>query len=357
MALDIDRLLAEVSPDEPCGPDLSYDTAYFELMRAAEGTPAQQIGDSVKEGEEPDWRDVKSRAIELLARSKDLNVVMTLLAAMVHNDGMTGLADGLGLLKALLERHWDGFHPRIDPDEKDDPFLERMNIVASLAAAPGATGDIRKYQANIRLAPLCKSRQLGSFSFRDVLIARGDMPAPSSMPAPPTMGVIEGAFAETESSDLLAFGQAASTANTLAQEIDQWVTAKVGAHNAPDLASLLDLLKQIDRFMQEQLAKRGYGAAPTEAVADQASGDPGSGGGGANDPIRGSVRGTGDVIMLIGKICEYYQKYEPSSPVPILLRRAERLVGKSFVDAVRDLSPDALSQLKMVAGVETFNEY
>lgn len=38
----------------------------------------------------------------------------------------------------------------------------------------------------------------------------------------------------------------------------------------------------------------------------------------------------------------------------MLLRRAERLVGKGFIDVVRDLSPDALSQLKMVAGVDTF---
>jgi type VI secretion system protein ImpA len=356
MAIDIERLLADISPDDPCGPDLSYDTAYYELMRAAEGTPAQQIGDSIKEGIEPDWRQVKSLAIDLLARSKDLNVSMTLLAALICNDGIAGLADGLGLLKALLERHWDGFHPRIDPEEKDDPFLERMNIIASLAASPGATGDVRRYQASTRAAPLCQSRQLGSFNFRDVLIARGDLAPPAGESAPPQMNVIEGAFAETDAADLQGFAQAAATSYALATEIDKWVTAKVGSHNAPDLSSFLDLLKQIDRFMKEQMAKRGFGAAPEAAGGDAASDPGGSGGGGGSDPIRGAVRGNSDVLLLIGKICEYYQAHEPSSPVPILLRRAERLVGKSFVDAVRDLSPDALSQLKQIAGVDTFNE-
>jgi hypothetical protein len=35
-----------------------------------------------------------------------------------------------------------------------------------------------------------------------------------------------------------------------------------------------------------------------------------------------------------------------------LIKRAKRLVGKSFVDIIRDLSPDAMSQVKMVSGDE-----
>lgn len=359
MAIDIDRLLAEVSPEDPCGPDLSYDLAYRELMEAAESRPAQQIGNSVKEGKEPDWRLAKNLAIDIFARTKDLNVAMTLLAALICNDGLPGLAGGLKLLKGLLEQHWDGFHPRIDPEEKEDPFLERMNIVSSLAAPPSAVGDPRRFQANIRMAPLCRSKQLGSFSYRDVLIARGDLSAPADMKEPPTIGLIEGAVTETEEDDLRRFAESAASAFVTAKELDAWVTAKVGNANAPDLASFLDLLKQIDKFMQEQMVKRGFAAgAGAEASAGEATGGGGgsSGGGSAPDPIRGDVRSDADVLLLLGKICEYYQKHQPSSPVPMLLRRAERLVGKDFIDLIRDLSPDALSQLKLIAGVDTFNK-
>ncbi len=51
-------------------------------------------------------------------------------------------------------------------------------------------------------------------------------------------------------------------------------------------------------------------------------------------------------------IINHYEQNEPSSPVPLLIKRAKRLVGRSFVDIIRDLSPDAMSQVKMVSGEE-----
>ena len=111
MSLDTQGLLNEVSPEDPCGPDLSYDPAYFELMQEAAGTPDQQMGDVVSEGQEPNWRDVKSKAIDLFARTRDLNITMTLMAALVSNDGITGMADGLELLEGMLE----GYYTEIIP--------------------------------------------------------------------------------------------------------------------------------------------------------------------------------------------------------------------------------------------------
>lgn len=350
MALDIEGLLGVVSEDEPCGPDLSYDPAYFELRQEAAGTPDQQIGDVVHEGQEPNWREVKSKAIDLFARTKDLNVTMLLMASLVSNDGISGMADGLALLQGLLERHWDNFHPRLDPEDDNDP-MERMNIVAALAAAPGADGDILRFQARLREAPLCESKQIGRFGLRDILIAKGDLSPPSGMENPPDMALIEGAFAETEIETLKQFGEDAKRSQALATEVDNWITEKVGASNAPSLASLHELLAQINKVLQEALVRRGYGDAPAaEAMADS-GGDRADGG-----AIRGAVQSHSDVRMLLGKICEFYQREEPSSPVPLLLRRAERLVGKSFIEIVRDLSPDALSQLKTVAGVDTFED-
>lgn len=352
MGLDTKGLLSEVSPEDPCGPDLSYDPAYFEMMQEAAGTPDQQIGDSIVEGQEPNWREVKSKAIDLFARTKDLNVTMTLLASLICNDGISGMADGLELVEGLMTQYWDGFHPKLDPDDNNDP-LERMNIIASLAASPGTAGDILRFQARLREAPLCESKQIGKFSLRDILIAKGELTPPSGVENLPDMGLIEGAFAETEIETLQKFGHDAKRAKATAERLDQWITETVGASNTPNLKSLHDLLSQINKILQEQLTRRGVGEAIEEAPESAGAGGSASG---PSDPIRGSVRSNGDVVMLLGKICEFYQREEPSSPVPLLLRRAERLVGKTFIEVVRDLSPDALSQLKMVAGVDTFED-
>lgn len=354
MALDIEALLAEISPEEPCGADLSYDPAYYQFMRDAEGTPEQRLGDSVIEAVEPDWRAVKSQAIDLFARTKDLNVTLVLLLALTVTDGVRGLDEGLQILHRLLDRWWDQMHPRLDPDDNNDP-LERMNLISALNVSPGAMGDIRRFQARVRDMPLCKSRQLGIFTYRHVLIARGEIERPAGVENPPDAALIDAAFGEVEPDQLKSDAEAASRAAACIRQIDRWILEKVGSNHAPDLQNFIKLLGGIEKFFLEQLVRRGLGEAPADQGADgQASDAGGGGGGGGSDPIRGSIRGTADVLLLIGKICEYYERHEPSSPIPILLRRAERLVGKSFIDVVRDLSPDALSQLKMVAGVDTF---
>ena len=51
-------------------------------------------------------------------------------------------------------------------------------------------------------------------------------------------------------------------------------------------------------------------------------------------------------------ICDYYARSEPSSPVPLLLKRAQRLATGSFLDILRDLAPDALTQVEKVLGDE-----
>lgn len=350
MALDIDGLLAEISPEEPCGADLSYDPAYYQLMHDSEGTPEQIMGDSVIEAQEPDWRSVKSQSIDLFARTKDLNVAMVLLLSLAVNDGVTGLADGLDLLQQLLSRYWDQMHPRLDPEDHNDP-TERMNLISSLGVAPGALGDTRRYQTRIREMPLCRSRQLGSFSFRDILIARGEIDKPANVDSTPDMGLIEGAFSEVEIDELKQDAQAASRAMKLAEGIDAWIMENVGAQHAPDISSFTKLLGAVGKVYQEQLARRGFGPAPEDTPGQQTGG-----GTGAGDPIRGDITSTHDVKVLLGKICEFYERREPSSPIPMLLKRAERLVDKNFIDLVRDLSPDALSQLKVVAGVDTFEK-
>jgi type VI secretion system protein ImpA len=49
-------------------------------------------------------------------------------------------------------------------------------------------------------------------------------------------------------------------------------------------------------------------------------------------------------------VLEYYKGNEPSSPVPLLVQRAKRLVPMSFVDAMKELAPAGLKELQAVSG-------
>jgi len=49
-------------------------------------------------------------------------------------------------------------------------------------------------------------------------------------------------------------------------------------------------------------------------------------------------------------VCSFLEHTEPSNPAPLFIRRAQRLIKKSFLEIVRDLMPDSLSQLEKLAG-------
>ena len=55
---------------------------------------------------------------------------------------------------------------------------------------------------------------------------------------------------------------------------------------------------------------------------------------------------------MIDKICAYYERHEPSSPVPLLLMRARRLVDKSFMEILQDLAPEGMGQARQVGGID-----
>jgi len=93
--------------------------------------------------------------------------------------------------------------------------------------------------------------------------------------------------------------------------------------------------------------------APEEEFAgSEASNGGAARGGSGGQAISGEIRSREDVLRTIDKICEYYERYEPSSPLPMLLKRAKRLATKSFLDILEDLTPEGLSQARMIGGVE-----
>ena len=57
-----------------------------------------------------------------------------------------------------------------------------------------------------------------------------------------------------------------------------------------------------------------------------------------------------DAMAALDSLCRYFQNHEPASPVPLLLERAKRLIPMSFVDILRELAPDGLSQAMQSVG-------
>ncbi len=356
--LDFEAILAGVSPESPCGDDLTYDAEAMALFDLAAGTPERQVGDVVVPAEDPNWSEVKSKSIALLSRTLDLRIGMQALAAMIETEGFDGMRDGLAHLRGMVSDLWEGVHPRLDPDDDNDP-TERMNIVASLAAPPDAFGDdTMRIQQRARACPFTASASLGRYGLRDVQIANGEMSASGDV-EPVSISTIKAALSDTSAEQLQETSQAITDSIASVDEIDRALMERVGAGQAPDLSAFRSLLQAIANQIASGLAERGYATSSeaSEGESEVALAEDGSSDGeqsvaGVSAPPKptGAIQSRQDVLDALDRICAYYVSNEPSSPVPVLLIRARRLVTMSFVDIVRDLTPEALSQIEMLAG-------
>jgi len=349
--IDLEALLTQLSDEAPCGPDLAYDPAYVGLETLVQGTPERQMGDEVIAAEEPNWNEVRDASLELLSRTKDLRVVMYLTVALMKTQGLVGLNEGLSLLRGMLDKFWDHVHPELDAEDNNDP-TERVNIVDSIARPPGTDGDPLKFQQRLRELYLCESRQLGRFGLRDILIARGEIPVSADPDSPPpNSDTIDAAFMDTDLGELEQGAQAVAGAIENVEAVENGLTERLGAGSAPNLSSFVSALKEVQKIVAEFLAKRGVGDGSVEGEEGE-EGEEGGGGGAGAPAISGQVQSRQDVVNVLDKVCRYYEQAEPSSPVPLLLIRAKRLVAKSFIEIIQDMTPDGLRQVETISGVD-----
>jgi len=346
--VDLETLLSEVSAEAPCGDSLEYDAVFGEMERAAQGKPEQQYGDTLIPAEEPNWGEVKRAATELLGRTKDLRVATHLVRASIRTDGLEGFADGLSLLHGLLEKYWEGVHPQLDPEDGDDPTL-RVNTIASLC-------DPESVLSAVREAPLVSSSSLGRYSLRDVQLATGALAASAGAP-PPDLGAVDAAFLGCDLEALQGTAEALARSTAALSAIETLLTERVGVARAADLSPLVEVLGSARQVVEDRLARRGAPGSgeSLQAAAPKAEGSaaaPLAGGRPGPPTVSGEVNSREDVVRLLDKACDYFRRNEPSSPVPLLLERAKRLVSKSFLEIVRDLAPDGVAQVETIRGPE-----
>jgi type VI secretion system protein ImpA len=343
--INADELLKPISDEKPCGEDLSYDQGFQELETLIRGKPETQFSAA----EDPDWKLLRERCLELWSRSKDLRLATALSLATLKMEGLSALQAGLTLLKGMLEKYWDACYPLLDPADNNDP-TQRLNIIAALATPVGTFGDPMRFLERLRQAPLSNSRQMGQFSMADILLSEANAAAASTDETPrtgPTAEQIGAAFRDTSPEDLAAVNQAVADSLRLIGEIDQLLTNTVGADRAPDLSALPHELKEIQKRLAAYLPA---GSVPVDSGAEAVAGSPAAGAAATSRPIDGDIHSREDVVRMINKICDYYKREEPSSPVPNILRRAQRLAEMDFMQIISDLSPDAVKEIQRITG-------
>ncbi len=332
-AFDLEGLLAPLQGTAPCGPDLEYDPAFLALQAAGAGKPEQQFGDTVIPAAPPDWAGVHAHALALAERTRDLRVAVWLVRSGARLHGWATALDGLRLLQGLLERHWAQVHPQLDPSEGDDAATARLNALEPLVHDSEGLADLRA-------AALTEAR--GGPRVRDAELATGAA-EPLAGESVPHLAALHKALSSQPDADRIAaqLQQGQPAVQAIATAIEQ----ALGPAQGPEFAPLLRLMKPLATLGAQLLpdgttshADAGAIPAATGSVARLQAASP------------SAPASRDDIRRTLQHACDWIEKNEPASPAPLLIRRAERLIGKSFLDIMRDLVPDGVREVEKLAG-------
>ncbi|EBA14497.1 hypothetical protein RSK20926_01467 [Roseobacter sp. SK209-2-6] len=344
-------LLQSKSEETPSGDNLEYDPVFTEMELAAQPGEETEIGGERIEATDPDYQLVEEKALDVLGRSHDLRAGVFLADAVLHTEGLQEFAASTIVLRGYLEDFWDSCHPELDEDD-GDPTM-RINAVQDLCGQPDGMGGPSPVFRSLRRAALTDSRGFGRFSLRDIEIAEGLIAAPEDLDVVPDQATIGAAFQDSSSEGVEARLAAVENALGNVKAISAVFDEKTPGQG-PELDPLIKLLQQVAKRI------RDYGNlqdAAAEEVAEEAP--DGANQVGAAGPVStpiaaapGAINSPTDVSNTLDRIIAYYHREEPSSPLPLLLERAKRLVGADFLTIVNDMAPRGLENVQLIGGLE-----
>lgn len=118
--IDLDAILTPIEGENPAGENLRYTPAYDAIQEARREEDALDRGEWDREVKTADWEATKQLAVEALTdKTKDIQIVVWLIEALLKTEGYQGLYSGLKALSGLLETFWDHLYPEVEDDDLD----------------------------------------------------------------------------------------------------------------------------------------------------------------------------------------------------------------------------------------------
>ena len=320
----LQKLSQPISDGNPCGENLE-DTqllASFDAYRL--------FGATTPPGNEIDWRKMRDESLDALDKSHDLRLLAHFAAASTRLEGWMGFLGSIGIAAGWSRANWDAMFPRIDEDA-----ILRKNALSCFS-------DRMAILDGLRRASIVEHKQLGKVTLRDVEMAAGEVQPTAADTSPVSDSQITAVLAAAELPPLqgLATGLASALSDLAALESQMRDVG--GTDSSPDFDPLKVVLTRVRKLVDSQLAARGVGAATAAGDATDAAA------GGAV----GAIKSRADAMRAMDAIATFFKQTEPSSPVPLFLERARRLVGKNFLEVLSDVAPDGMTTARAAGGIK-----
>ena len=366
--MDIEPFLVSVDPSSPSGSDLRNDARFHalenRLLAAARPARLQLVEQGGTGGVELDWAELEDEARALAATGRDLRLLVIVARLWTNVNGLAGVAGGLKLLAENVGRHWETLHPALRPSaSKREAALRRVNALYQLENADGGVlGDLE-------FVTLLAPRGIGPITGGDLAAAALNRSAFLNE-APSGLG-------EKELAELVAAHEArlnrvtAGCRATAAERPEEMAALKEAlaaarAALAALEAALAPHVTENDmgvRFaaLEKVLARIGQtldgvsalaAAAPAQEAQAMPSAPAAAPAPSAAAPaLPGQVNSRRDVERMLDLIIDFYERTEPSSPLPHLARRMRKMVSMNFMQLMEEIAPSGLKEFRNVAGV------
>ncbi|KVM64671.1 ImpA [Burkholderia ubonensis] len=332
-------LLEPVSAEAPCGPDLEYDPAFVMLQAAVMPRTDAQYGDFVDAPQQANWAEAERDCRALLLRTKDIRLLTILIRCRIRQSGAEGLRDGIALLQQMLERYGEALHPTPVVDGERDPIVY-SNAIAALADADAALADARDI-------PLPKTAGL-QLQLRDIEKAFA-VPRAKDALAPDSAGRLLSELWNRRDPVLVALADAQRAVADIVARMRDTLQG-----DAPDLDGIVKLLQPFAPTALDA-GRTPAASSPSDALPE-ATWAPAASAGTSAETARHTDRAAPPVapdtrpadrwsaLETIRETRLWFEQNEPSSPVIVLLRQSERMVGKRFSELANVIPAELLAQ-------------
>lgn len=344
-------LLAPIAGENPAGIDIRQDASSQSLYRQIKQirTNARTVERQQLQGNnqtaQADWKKVYQLAINILtSHSKDIEITVWLIEALLRLDGFSGLNSGFKLTSEMVTQYWDLLYPL--PDEE--------GINTRLAPIAGLNGeDIEgSLIVPIALTPLISKDltiPITLWHYQQALeidkIPNKQKPSDSV-----TLNNIEQALKEV-SVDLIQ-----SEVNTLKNCIEnyQQLVSILGQKCNSEPLPSSRITTQLNSCL-ECLMTLGQVPLPTSsstiettALVQPDSSKP------DNLNVTKAQLTREQMLLNLLEAAQFFRSTEPHSPLPYILERAVRWAKMPLPDLLKELLQDEQSkkQLSNLTGIE-----
>jgi len=340
---ELASLTAAVADGGPCGPDLDLegDPDFLNFMAKAEGIlPTAYF--SVHDGRPFDRGTIDFPAEfeaskPLLERTRDLRLLATVAKLHILNRDLEGFATCIEAIAELLDSQWDNVHPRGEGGD----YAMRMAALETLDDLPTVVHPLQ-------FVPLANHRRYGQVTYRNYMTATGEVRPRDDEEQPLDAASVDRALMESDLPPLTELLRQFESAQSAFGRIRTIWIDHAGFDQAVNLEKASQTLGKITSLIGGVIAKRD----PSAAAAEAAAADAGAAGAGIARGDTSPIASMADAADALGAAADYFSKMEPSNPALLLVRQAQQLVGRSFVDAIRILVPAFIDQANIPIGTQ-----